>query len=119
MYVKFKKHRQTRYPLWENVILIKARSDEDAFEKAVKCGREHEGDCSGTFRWGGKPARWVFAGIRQLITCDNPHKRPSDRSEVTYLELEVSSKRELKKLVDGEPAMVKMLDMRHEPTHKL
>jgi len=119
MYVRFKKHRQTHFPVWENVILIKARSDLEAFKKAEKRGREEEGDCGGTFRWGGKPARWVFAGVRQLITCDNLQKRPSDRSEVTYLELDVSSKKELKKFVDGESAVVKMLDMRREPTHKL
>jgi hypothetical protein len=31
MFVQFKKHRQGSYPIWENIVLIKARSDQEAF----------------------------------------------------------------------------------------
>jgi Domain of unknown function (DUF4288) len=38
---------QRRFPIWENMYLIKARSSEDAWTKSERVGREHEGNsCS-------------------------------------------------------------------------
>ena len=42
MLVKFKDGNQDKYPVWENVILIKASSDDEAIKKAEKEGREKE-----------------------------------------------------------------------------
>jgi hypothetical protein len=115
IYVKFKKHRQNRYPLWENIVLIKANSEDEAMAKAKRRGHSEEGDCNGTFTWGGKPARWVFAGVRQLIVCVDPENRPNDGTEITHLELEVASKNQLDRLLEGGPASVKFLEMsRHD-----
>jgi hypothetical protein len=86
MYVQFKKHVQRTYPVRENVVLIRADSAEEAFEKAERRGKEDEGDSSGTFTWGGKPATWVFGGVRKLMKCGADEKeRPNDGTEVTYL----------------------------------
>src|SRR5438046_1172726 len=56
-YVKLKRKRQTRFPVWENIVLIRAETLDEAFEKAEK--RAHEDGCmypDETFTWGGVPA---------------------------------------------------------------
>ena len=55
MYVELKDRVQRRYPVWENIVLIKARDADVAFEKAERCGRSEEGDSEGSFRWGKHP----------------------------------------------------------------
>ena len=109
LYVKFKEHPQDHVPFWENIVLIQADTEDEAFAKAEERGRADEGDCSGTFRWDGKPATWVFAGVRQLIRCEDEGERPGDGTEVTYNEMEVDSVEELKRFVEGETASVRYL----------
>jgi hypothetical protein len=102
-YVKFKNRRQTYYPVWENIVLISARTLDEAFAKAEK--RAMEDPCmepDDTFTWGGKPAEWVFGGIRKLTTCVDEDKRPADGTEVTYLEYGIASKQDLEKLINSE-----------------
>ncbi len=107
LYVQLKEQPQRHYPIWENIVLIKAGTDEEAFAKAEARGKEEEGDDDGSFRWGGKPARWVFAGIRKLTLCEDPQKRPDDGTEISYTEMEVDSEQAVQKLVDGQPVAVK------------
>jgi hypothetical protein len=57
LYVKLIDHPQRKYTVWENIVLLKAATDEEAFAKAEARGKEEEGDDGGTFRWGGsRPA---------------------------------------------------------------
>lgn len=109
LYVKLKRRRQTRYPVWENIVLIRARTEEEAFAKAEDRGRA-DATPDDTFTWDGQPAEWVFAGVRKLTLCMDEHKRPGDGTEVTYLELEVPSKEALDKLIAAEPVTVRMED---------
>lgn len=110
VWVKLKQKVQQRYPLWENIVLIKAASEEEAFAKAERRGREQAGDDDGTFRWGGEPAEWVFAGVRKLTLCEQDEARPGDGTEVTYLEMEVDSKSALSRLLKGEPVRMMLRD---------
>lgn len=110
-YVRWKHKRQTRYPVWENIVLIGAKSEQEAFTKAEK--RAHEDPCmdpDDSFTWEGAPAEWVFAGIRKLTLCVDERRRPTDGTEVTYLELEVGSRADLDKLIAGEPVSVRIED---------
>ncbi len=106
MYVKFKDGNQNSYPFWENVILIESDTDKMAIEKAIERAREDEGDCDGSFKWEGRPATWCLAGIRKLISCEDPTERPRNGTEVTYLEMEVSSQEDFSKLLNGESVSV-------------
>jgi hypothetical protein len=110
-YVQLKLKRQTRYPVWENIVLIKAKTEEEAFAKAEK--RSQEDAClqpDESFTWGGEPAKWIFGGVRKLTLCMDEHKRPGDGTEVTYLEWEVPSWQALQKLIRGEPVSVRIED---------
>jgi hypothetical protein len=99
---------QTSYPIWENITLVEADSEEEAWEKAERLGREEETDGSDNFRWNKKPARWKFAGIRKLIECrsDEPDDRPTHGAEVSYSQMSVPDKESLSKLVQGKPVEV-------------
>jgi hypothetical protein len=110
MYVKRQEGASGKTPVWENIVLIKARSEEEAFEKAKRRGAEEEGDDDGTFRWGGKPARWVFAGVRKLTLCEDPDKRPGDGTEISYTEMEVDSEQAVRKLLGGSAVALKLRD---------
>src|SRR5262249_19087957 len=102
LYVKLREEPQDHYPLWENIILIKADSADEAFAKAEQRGREDAAEDKG-FRWAGKPARWVFAGVRKLTSCQDPERRPGDGTEISFLEMEVGSEEAINKLMNGEP----------------
>src|SRR4051812_2199712 len=59
-YVKLKRKRQTRYPVWENMVLIRARTLDEAFAEAEKRGRDDPCmEPDDTFTWNGVPAEWV------------------------------------------------------------
>jgi hypothetical protein len=105
MYVKRKARAGGKVPVWENIVLVRARSEQEAFEKATQKGKEGEGDDDGTFRWAGQPAQWVFAGIRKLTLCEDPDRRPGDGTEITYTEMEVSSEQAVAKLVESGAAV--------------
>ena len=111
MYVKFKEHEQKKIPVWENIVLIKADSDDEAFEKAERRGHDDEGDDDETFRWDEKPAKWVFAGVRKLTRCQQSEERPDDGVEISYTELSVDSEDALHKLVSGESVGVRFHEM--------
>jgi hypothetical protein len=111
MYVKRDGGAGGKCPVWENIVLIRANSEEEAFAKATRRGKDDEGDDDGTFRWGGKPARWLFAGIRKLTLCDDPEKRPGDGTEVSYTEMEIGSEEAVWKLLEGKPVAVKFRDL--------
>src|SRR5437868_5310554 len=114
LYVRLKEHAQKTIPVWENIVLVRATSEEEAFEKAEQRGRADEGDDGGSFRWKGKPAEWVFAGVRKLTLCESPEERPGDGTEVSYTELLVSSEQEVKKLVAGQSVDVRIHDQFRE-----
>lgn len=107
MVIKFKNCIQDKYPLWENIILIQAEDDDTAFQKAETRARQDEGDSQGTFTHEGRPARWVFAGIRRLVDCTDPSERPTDGTEITYLEIELPDHHDFQHYLDGKP--VKLL----------
>ena len=90
MYVKLKEGTLKGIPVWENIVLIEAQSDEEAFAKAKKKGEESAGDDGGSFRWAGKPATWVVAGVRKVTLCEDAEERPGDGTEITYVQLRVS-----------------------------
>jgi hypothetical protein len=107
MWVKLKGKHQSRFPVWENIVLIEADSKAQAFHKAEQHGRLEEGDDDGTFRWGGQPARWVFAGVRKLTACEDPETHPGDGTEVSYSELELESQEAVAQLVAGKPVSLR------------
>src|SRR6266851_5252206 len=101
MAVQLRSRRQTRFPVWENIVLIAAASEAEAFPKAEQIGRRNEGDDGGSFTWGGQPATWVFAGVRKLTECASIGDRPGDGTEISYIEMELDSQEAVDQLAAG------------------
>lgn len=106
MFAEFKDGVQDKYPVMENIVLIHAKTVDEAFAKAEKIGKEEEGDCDGTFKWEERPVRFVFGGVRKLIECVDKEQQPTDGTEVTYSFLEVADKESLDKLINDDPVQV-------------
>ncbi len=115
MVVQIKGHEQSRFPVWENIVLISAASERQALAKAEETGRHEQGDDDGTFCWGGRPARWVFAGVRKLTECAPVDDRPDDRTEITYNELEFASRLDVKQFAAGRPVSARYNDRFRAP----
>jgi hypothetical protein len=98
-----KKRQQGRILVWENIVLIRARSIREAPAKAEKFGRENEGDDDGSLRVGGRPAERRLVGVRKLVECLPPDERPRDGTEVSYNHLEFPSMNEVERFADGLP----------------
>ena len=88
--------------MWENIVLIAAASEAEAFQKAEELGRDDEGDDDGTFRWGA-------AGPVGFRRCQEAHKcalqadRPEDGDEISSLEFEFKTNNDVKRFVAGKP----------------
>lgn len=115
MFVEFKDAVQEHYPVWENIVLIDADSELEAFEKAERLGHSEEGDEDGSFRWGSRPARWVFAGVRKLTECDIDVGSSNDGTELSYTEFELGSRESVRKMVTGESVQVLIQDRYRPP----
>lgn len=119
-FVKFKDGVQDKYPIWENVVLIEASTENEAYTKAEQFGRndyQTNNPATADMTWEGRPAYWVFGGIRKLTKCsilasvqderdelyDESAIEPATGMEVTYMEFEVDSEDKLRRLIDGEP----------------
>jgi hypothetical protein len=107
MYVKFRNGQQDKYPLWENILLIAAGSDEEAMTKATMRAKQDEGDSEGTFTWEGRAAEWCFGGVRKLVSCEAADAQPTDGVEITYLELDVNDQGDFERFLKGEAVMVR------------
>ena len=71
MYTVFREEHQDSYPVWENVFIVESADQETARTIAEGLGRDGEGDSIGSMKWEGRPASWVFAGVRKLVKCDS------------------------------------------------
>ena len=110
MAVHFKNRRQKTWPVWENIVLLQAQTDEQAFLEAEQHGRSEEGDDGGTMSWDGHPARWVFVGVRKVTNCIDGSKRPAHQTEITFSEFEFDSPQALERYVAGEAVTLRSAD---------
>lgn len=112
IWMKYKDGIQDEYPLWENVYLIKANTEDEAWEKAEKKGREECEDDDG-LEVDGRPARWTYGGVRKLISVIDSgcfecqiDESMEDIIELTWSEFSVPDKASLDKLIDGKPVII-------------
>ncbi len=101
MLIKFDDGNQDTYPIWENIVLIKAESVSKAFKKAEKIGKDYERTKEGSVTCNGRLATEVFAGVRKLIECDDSEERPSDGTELTYSQMVISDENSFSRFVQG------------------
>jgi hypothetical protein len=98
--VEFLEGEQDRFPAWENIVLLRADHEADAWRLAEQRGLR-DADEEQAFRWGGRPARWRFAGVRKLTECVPTAENPDDGDEVSYIELEFRTRPDLDRFLEG------------------
>ncbi len=101
---------QETYPIWENVYLVEAPDHGAARSAGETIARRDEGDSNGSFRWDGRSAEWVFAGIRKVTSCTDADQRPAYGTELTYSEFEAPSLDAVMKLAGGQPVSVTYIE---------
>ena len=72
---------KARCEVWENLIILHARTPREALRKAEKIGRADAGNCRGTLRLDGKPALCKFLGVASLGLI---HDGLIDGAEITW-----------------------------------
>jgi hypothetical protein len=75
--------KQQDYLVWENLVLIKADSPEEAYDKAVRHGLSSEEEVT----INGQPGRCKFKGLKDLIKI---YEEIEDGAEIEWREYEVS-----------------------------
>ncbi len=107
LYTKFLDGVQDTYPVWENVVMIHAPTSDEAYARADRKGLfEAEGE---GYTYDGRPAAWVFAGVRKLNECIedfDPAQQAAggmeeDGTEVTYSSFTLDDEQSLQRLVAG------------------
>ena len=57
----------------------------------------------GDFTQDGVPARWVVAGVRKSVECDDSEERPGHGTEVSYSQFQLDDEATLRRFLDEEP----------------
>lgn len=109
MQTRFKDGIEDTFPLWELVVLIRAESTSEAFEKAKAQGKAREGDDDGTFVYNDRLATMVYTGVRKLIECDTEDS-PGDGTEITYSRFETTRREEVLKLAKGSMVNIRYVE---------
>lgn len=110
MCVRFRSGAQGKFPVWENIVLVSAKSEDEAFEKAEQVGRETAADDDPSFKWGRRAARWEFVGVRKLVECALAGAAPASGDEISYTELEFDSLAAVRAFASGNPVRAKIDD---------
>jgi hypothetical protein len=66
---------------WENLVIINADDEGEAYAKALEIGKTYVGDSQGTLKLGGRPAVAQFLGVKTMGVI---HDDLEDGAEITY-----------------------------------
>lgn len=102
---------QTRWYVWEDVVLFEAPSHEEVMAKAQAYAKVTvDANADAALPMGGQLAHHRFIGVRKILTISNPthldidpnDHPPVDGTEITFTEFIVESRDDLERLAKGE-----------------
>lgn len=102
---------QSSFPVYENVILLEAKTPSQAHSQAKKIGQQ-EALGEENLKLDGKLAKRVFVGVRKLMTISNPFpmeqdtEPPVSETEITYSEFELTTFKDVESLAAGAAIVV-------------
>lgn len=113
MVVKTKKRRQTRFPVFENILLVSAATAPEALETAKRFAQREAG-VGGEVLLEGVPAQLTFGGIRKVVSCSATFEGSEDGyvhkvhngMEASYLRFSVRGTAALERLIAGKSVTV-------------
>jgi hypothetical protein len=108
--IRLRSGEQDSYPVWEDICLIEAPNDDEAFRLAEELGKSRDSDDS-TLTLNGEPAKMSFLGVRKVARVINSLDAPEDApplhgSEIAFSKYNISTSSDLEKLVLGESVPV-------------
>ena len=100
--------------VFENVYLIKAKSDGEAQEKAKQIANS-EIVADSSLEINGMPADQIRCVVRKVVSISNPdppqyEKRPYHGSEITYLEYEIDNVKTIDHLIANEMVDIRFVE---------
>jgi hypothetical protein len=102
--------------LYENVVLISAKDDDEANFKARQYGEDSIVQDDTLTTTEGVHLKTAFVGVRKIIEIQNPPSLnsaetvPVDGTEITYSKFAVKDEEALTKLVNGEEVTIDYLE---------
>jgi len=104
MCLELKDDPQDVFMVYENIVLIGAESSEEALLKAEAQGQSEADLLDDSTTLDGKPARWIYKGVRKVVSCVcyPREQRPVSGDELTYNTYYLKSLDEVAKLARGE-----------------
>jgi len=89
-----------RFLSWENTVLVKARSFDDAYAKVTKIGRAK----TRPYRGGpdGTPVRWIFEGVTDVLPV---YEKIQHGAEIIWAERTPRTLKTLRQLVKSKRAL--------------
>lgn len=85
---------EERFVSWENTVIVRAKSLDEAYSKIEKIGKDHEEPYKGGEE--GIPVQWIYEGITQLLPI---YEDLEDGAEIMYTEHNPRKLKNLKKWV--------------------
>ena len=125
IYLKCLDGAQDSYVVWENVYLIEAadrnQADQRARERASQETQAHDDPalpkCQAHTTYGGRPARWEFAGIRKVVDVFHLSSEdvPGHGDELTFNALAFTREADIRAFADAADLSVQYHDRLSEP----
>jgi hypothetical protein len=109
--VRVRTGKQKSFPVWEDVCLIEATSDDEAFQKAEALGKSREIDDQ-TTTLDDIPASVMYLGVRKVGRIINPFPEAPDESpprhgsEISFSKYTLASEKDLDLMVQGKSVPV-------------
>lgn len=103
----FKCEIQDSFLAHENIYLIQSNDEHGALVQATSIAQSNqELNEDGHLQLNGKPAQYIFAGIRRIIAVEQTTSTEQDKIvsglEITYSALEVDTLEDISRLVNGD-----------------
>lgn len=98
---------EKRFLSWENTVIVKAKSIDEAYEKVVIQAQEASGPYMGGKDMGGEggePVEWVFEGVTDLLPI---YEELADGAEIMWAEHKPKKLKTIKKLVKAKGKLTK------------
>ena len=94
-----------RFLSWENTVLVKARSFDEAYTKVTRIGRASTRPYRGGPK--GMPVRWIFEGVTDLLPV---YERIGDGAEIMWAQRSPRTLKALRGLVKSKRALRRSSD---------
>ena len=85
---------ENKFLVWENTVIVKAKSLSEAYEKIETIGKEHAEPYEGGED--GVPVMWIYEGITELVPI---YEELEDGSEIIFKEYKSIKLKKLRKRI--------------------